>query len=146
MNSGQLIREYREYREKEKMTQESLAAYLGIHPSELEKYENGSWEDLKVSTLRTLCEILKIPPHYFVFPDYFKKETTPSSHPDVLNGIKELYGDEVLDLITVFYSLESTSYKAKVIDYVKDLVSLEYYHYQYHKKHRRQAHTEKVKL
>ena len=66
MNSGHVIRHFRK---KHGMTQDQLAEKLGVKKSAVQKYENGMIQNLKLRTVRDLCNLFQVPAWYFVFPD-----------------------------------------------------------------------------
>lgn len=49
------------------MTQEELSIKLGVTKHSVQKYENGAIVNLKVHTIRTLCELFEVPPMFFVY-------------------------------------------------------------------------------
>ena len=54
---------------KKGYTQNELADMLGVKLSTLQKYESGAILNIKLVTLKKLCEIFYIPPIMLVFPD-----------------------------------------------------------------------------
>lgn len=66
MNTGDVIKMLRK---KSGMTQDDLARKLGVTKSSVQKYENGLVQNLKLQTIRDLCNIFHAPPWYFIFPE-----------------------------------------------------------------------------
>lgn len=57
------------FRKNFNMTQEELANKLQVNVSSVQKYESGAVQNLKIETIRLLCEIFKVAPWVFIFPD-----------------------------------------------------------------------------
>lgn len=88
MNTGKIIKKLRQ---DAGLTQDELSAILNVNKSSIQKYESGAVSNLKMETIRTLCETFKVPPWVFVFPEYltdydhlpkfkFKNNLTDSIH------------------------------------------------------------------
>lgn len=73
MHTGQVIKFLRE---DAGMTQTELGKILGVNKSTIQKYENGMVQNLKIKTIRTLCETFVVPSWYFIYPEKssFEKE------------------------------------------------------------------------
>ena len=107
LETGNIIRELRI---KNGHTQNELADKLNISLSTMQKYESGNIVNLKLETLRELCNIFYVPPITFVFPNV--EEHTKS---DILRwGLRQFGG------------LNETGC-CKVIEYTKDLLKIEEY-------------------
>ena len=65
MTTGEIIKNLRI---KNGYTQTELAGMLGLTLSTMQKYENGAIQNLKLNTLRELCNIFSVPPITLVFP------------------------------------------------------------------------------
>lgn len=57
------------FRKNFNMTQEELANKLQVNVSSVQKYESGAVQNLKIETIRLLCEIFTVAPWVFIFPD-----------------------------------------------------------------------------
>lgn len=56
-------------RTENKLTQTELAEALGLKLSAIQKYESGAIQNIKLDTLRKLCEMFSVSPYVFVFPE-----------------------------------------------------------------------------
>lgn len=79
METGEVIKFLRK---KFNLTQDELAIKLRVNKSSVQKYESGAVNNLKMETIRELCELFNIPPWILIFPNYIKSEET------ILNAIK----------------------------------------------------------
>lgn len=71
MHTGKVIKKLRQ---EEDLTQDELSAILGVNKSSIQKYESGAVPNLKMDTIRKLCELFKVPPWVFIFPEYLTNE------------------------------------------------------------------------
>lgn len=67
MNAGKVIKKLRQ---DENLTQDALSIILGVNKSSIQKYESGAVSNLKMETIRTLCETFRVPPWVFIFPEH----------------------------------------------------------------------------
>ena len=94
------------------MTQDELAAILGINKSSVQKYESGAVSNLKRDTIRTLCMHFKMPPWVFIFPEYLGSED------DLL---KMEYENHMFENVEFIFILNGKG-KEKVLEYAQDLI------------------------
>lgn len=88
---------------------------LGVKKSSIQKYESGAVNNLKMKTLRDLCEYFKVPSWIFVFPDRLPRE-------DFVDYFFE-FSDENLSLnLSYLYRLNHGG-RSKVMIYARDLIS-----------------------
>lgn len=73
MNSGDIIKNRRIELD---LTQEELGAKIGVQKSAIAKYESGSIENLKRSTILKLSEVLNLTPTQIMGFEEDKEETT----------------------------------------------------------------------
>ena len=66
MESGEIIKFLRR---RAGLTQEQFASVLGLTKASVQKYEAGAVPNLKLQTLRTLCEEFNLSPFVLVFPE-----------------------------------------------------------------------------
>lgn len=107
LQTGDIIRKLRM---ENKYTQNELSIMLGLQLSTLQKYESGQIVNLKLETLRELCEIFEVPPIVFVFPNITEKDK---------RGLLRWYLKE--------YSDFNEKGAAKVIAYAEDLLKISDY-------------------
>ena len=110
METGEVIKYLRK---NFNMTQEELATKLRVNISSVQKYESGAVNNLKMETIRDLCELFGIPPWILIFPNYIQSERT------ILNSIKYNYARMLLIL--------NDDGIAKVVDYVNDICEIDKY-------------------
>lgn len=96
-------------------TQEELGKRLGVGKAAIQKYESGQVQNLKSSTIKTLCELFNAKPFDFIFDDFVYDK------PEV--QIINLKTDELISIVT---KLNGTA-KQKVIDYAADLLEIPKY-------------------
>ena len=95
------------------MTQDELAIKLRVNKSSVQKYESGAVQNLKLETIRELCDLFEVPPWVLIFPNYVTSEKM------ILNSIK--YNN--IRVITAFNDAGIN----KINEYVSDLSMIEKY-------------------
>lgn len=121
MKTGEMIKEIRKIR---KITQNELADKIGVKLSALQKYESGAIENIKIGTLRKLCDSLNVIPFFLIYPDQCKM-LLPDLHTykkDV-NSIKILQNNKFDKAI---FKLNPYGVN-KVIEYACDLSEINRY-------------------
>lgn len=114
MNTGDVIKMLRK---NSGMTQDELARRLGVNKSSVQKYENGSVQNIKLRTIRELCNIFHAPPWYFIFPERSKLENEESV---------ELLKRQAMLTITIFSQLSQAG-KQRLLLYMEDIIEIERY-------------------
>lgn len=109
MNAGKVIKKLRQ---DDNLTQNELSKLLGVNKSSIQKYESGAVSNLKMDTIRNLCEIFKVPPWVFIFPEHLE------SYNDLP---KFKYKNDINDNIGIVKMLNEEGIK-KLIEYARDLV------------------------
>lgn len=128
MHTGTKIKQLR----KEKgWTQEELGEMLGVKKAAIQKYEKGEIVNLKLATIKKLCEIFDIPPGRLIFPEAEELDKKLNSRElsfevKVIEDIEAMYGMEALEMICSFTKLNDKG-KTKALDMMDDLSSLEKY-------------------
>lgn len=105
MNAGKVIKKLRL---EHNMTQSDFAKVLGVNKSSVQKYESGAVSNLKMSTIRTICEKFNTSPYGLVFP-----EKVPDFEDQKKIHILECENNFLLKLNTEGFK--------KVLEYAKDL-------------------------
>ena len=111
MQTGEVMKIFRK---KFSMTQEELATKLRVNVSSVQKYESGAVQNLKIETIRLLCETFEVAPWVFIFPDEIHNEET------ILRS--QLLSSEYLMIREV-----NTEGMKKVIEYFRDIHSIDKY-------------------
>lgn len=112
MTVGERIKTYRLNRG---WTQEELGKQLGVGKAAIQKYESGQVQNLKSTTIKTLCEIFNARPFDFIFDDFAEDK------PEII--IHNSAYDELMKLLP---KLNSAAYR-KLIDYGSDLYEIPKY-------------------
>lgn len=110
METGEVIKFLRKFFN---MTQDELAKKLRVNKSSVQKYESGAVQNLKVETIRELCDLFEAPPWLFIFPNHIESEET------ILIAIK--YND--IRIITAFNDAGIN----KINEYISDMAKIEEY-------------------
>lgn len=109
MHTGQVIKILRQHKG---LTQDELSRILKVNKSSIQKYESGAVHNLKMNTIRELCNFFDIPPWVFIFPEAIQ------------NG-EELLKYQMYQIVNgnVNFSLSlNPEGVRKVLDYAKDLI------------------------
>lgn len=113
MKVGERIKSYRL---EKGWTQEELGKHLGVGKAAIQKYESGQVQNLKSSTIKTLCELFDARPFDFIFDDSFFEE-----RPEI-----EIINTKKTNLLKVFTTLNAAG-QQKIIDYAADLSEISKY-------------------
>ena len=108
------------------MTQEELSKKLGVTKHSVQKYENGSIVNLKADTIRTLCDLFKVPPAFFIY----EYEELTEAYLDTFFAeqfYEKLTGDSYYRTTIVKISSLNTEGLNRVNDYIGDLLKINEY-------------------
>lgn len=105
VQAGEIIKNLRQMNN---LTQDEFAEVLGVKKSSIQKYESGAVSNLKMQTIRTICEEFKISPYVLVFPEKMNDMETALRFHIGENDSKHLV------------NLNGEGIR-KVLDYAKDL-------------------------
>jgi transcriptional regulator with XRE-family HTH domain len=112
MTVGERIKQHRL---EKGWTQEELGKHLGVGKAAIQKYESGQVQNLKSSTIKTLCELFDARPFDFIFDDLDYEEK-----PEVqIVNVKT-------NLLKIFTTLNAAG-QQKIIDYAADLSEISKY-------------------
>lgn len=105
----------RELRQKHGLSQEQLGEILGVKKSTIQKYENGGIQNVKLKTIKKLCEYFCVPPLFFIFG---RIDIGENKHFDAI--LKAQYGEK---LFNTFLILKNLNYEGlqKIADYASDI-------------------------
>lgn len=128
MHNGTKIKELRK---KRHMTQEELGELLGVKKAAIQKYEKGEIINLKVATIRRLCEIFHVHASELIFPDAGDLDEMYNADKlqfevKVIESIEKLYGTRAVEIMSTFTTLNDIG-QTKVIDFTYDLSLLPKY-------------------
>lgn len=76
MHGGQVIRQLRKAKG---LTQEELGLMLGVQKAAIQKYESGQIVNLKLKTIKKLCEIFNVDPVKFIYGEGDTNQTIQTS-------------------------------------------------------------------
>lgn len=121
----------KELRKLNKMTQEELGELLGVKKAAIQKYEKGEIINLKLHTIKKLCEVFHETPAAFIFPEaerYDQQYNSKQLHFEVkaLETIEDIFGPETISMIDCFTKLNDEG-KCRAIDIIEDLAMLDKY-------------------
>lgn len=112
MTVGERIKQHRL---EKGWTQEELGKHLGVGKAAIQKYESGQVQNLKSSTIKTLCEVFNARPFDFIFDDLDYEEK-----PEIqIVNVKT-------NLLKIFTILNAAG-QQKIIDYAVDLSEISKY-------------------
>lgn len=113
MHTGDIIKALRE---QANMTQAELGKQLGVNKSTIQKYENGMVQNLKIKTLRKLCEIFVVPPWQFIYPEY-----SSIRDEQIVMKIRQTL------LLAKIYQQLTKEGQTRVYHYLRDLSEIQHY-------------------
>jgi len=104
-------------------TQEELGKKLGVKKAAIQKYEKGTVENLKRSTIKLLADALDTTPSYLMGWEEFDERfdsSELSKEVKLIEDIQKLYGKGAVELLNNYLELNETG-KEKACEYVSDL-------------------------
>ena len=113
VHTGDIIKALRE---QANMTQAELGKQLGVNKSTVQKYENGMVQNLKIKTLRKLCEIFVVPPWQFIYPEH-----SSISDEQIVMKIRQTL------LLAKIYQQLTKEGQTRVYHYLRDLSEIQHY-------------------
>lgn len=113
MHTGDIIKILRE---QAGMTQAELGKQLGVGKSTVQKYENGMVQNLKIKTLRRLCEIFVVPPWQFIYPEF-----SSMKEEQIVMKIRQTL------LLAKIYQQLSKEGQNRVYHYLRDISEIQHY-------------------
>ena len=115
-NPGERIKELRKIAN---LSQEELGRRVGLQRAAINKYERGSVTNIPLTVIEKLAQVLDVSPTYIVGWD----DNSPnplSTEVKILQGVKQFYGDDVIDLMESYTELSPMG-KRRVQAYVEDM-------------------------
>ena len=104
------------------MSQEELGNRVGVQRAAINKYEKGSVTNIPISTIEKIAVVFDVSPTYLVGWDNI--EVNPlSAEVKVLQGVKQFYGGDVIEIIEQYVHLNSIG-KKRVLQYLDDVSRL----------------------
>lgn len=109
VNTGKVIKILRK---EKKLTQDQLSEVLNVKKSSIQKYESGAVNNLKMETIKKLCQYFNVPAWMFIFPENITNEQTIIDFTNLSPGAYNISYLEDLN----------AEGKTKVMEYVRDLI------------------------
>ena len=109
----------KELRKIANLSQEELGRRVGLQRAAINKYERGMVTNIPLAVIEKLAQVLDVSPTYIVGWD----DTSPnplSTEVKILQGVKQFYGDDVIDLMESYTELSPMG-KRRVQAYVEDM-------------------------
>ena len=97
MTMGEYIKQLRTERE---WSQDELGKKVGVNRAAVQKWEKGSVENIKRTTIKKLSHVFGVSPCDLMKWDEEPEQTDP------INLIKEKYGSDTYELIELFFKVE----------------------------------------
>ena len=118
MTMGERIKEFRE---KAGLTQEQLGEKIGVQKSAIRKYEKGSVENIKRSSIKTMAQLFGVTPSYLMWGDERDSDTpspqSPASDRDrvaaIFSSLTEENQKRLLDFARVLLKAQGTEDEGK---------------------------------
>lgn len=101
------------------MSQEELGKLVGVQRAAINKYEKGTVENIPIKTIEKMAVIFDVSPTYIVGWDE-PGGNQLAAEIKVLQGIKQFYGNDCVDLIESYVNLNTTG-KQRVHQMIDDL-------------------------
>lgn len=112
----------RKLRQEKGLTQGELAKLLGVTKAAVQKYENGTINNLKRETIQKLCEIFECIPVLFIYDELPPNPTITN----YFDAVKRNLEPESLEILKNYMTLTDLG-KEKVAQYIKDISRIEEY-------------------
>lgn len=119
VSPGTRIKELRQLAE---MSQEELGRRLGLKRAAINKYENGTIENIPIKNIEKIASIFDVSPTYIV--GWNGDESNPlSAEVKIIQGVKRFFGSEAVELLESYTQLNSKG-KKRVHQYMNDMFAL----------------------
>ena len=116
INPGSRIRELRVIAD---MSQEELGRRVGVQRAAIQKYEKGTVENIPIRTIEKMANVFNVSPTYIVGWDNIVASPL-AAEVRVLQGVKRFYGNDSVDLLEIFSTLNRSGRK-KILSYADDI-------------------------
>lgn len=114
-------------RESHGMTQEELGEKIGVQKSAIRKYEKGSVENIKRSSIKIMADLFGVSPCYLMAWDEDEQKIEElSEEVKMIEKIQRQYGKTAIELLSSFVQLNENGQK-KAVDQLQDLLDVPKY-------------------
>lgn len=100
------------------MSQEELGNRVGVQRAAINKYEKGSVTNIPIATIEKMATVFDVSPTYIV--GWGEGGNPLAMEVKVLQGVKQFYGGDCVDLIEDYISLTPQG-KKRVHQYVQEI-------------------------
>lgn len=104
------------------MSQEELGRRVGVQRAAINKYEKGSVTNIPIATIEKIAKVFDVSPTFIVGWDDTKSNPL-AAEVRVIQGVKNIYGDDVVNLIEYYIELKSEG-KERVNQHLCDMWKL----------------------
>lgn len=114
-------------RESHGMTQEELGEKIGVQKSAIRKYEKGSVENIKRSSIKIMADLFGVPPSYLMaWDEDEEKIKSISEEVRLIEKVERQYGKNTVELLAAFVQLNEDGQK-KAVSQLQDLLDVPKY-------------------
>ena len=103
------------------MSQEELGRRVGVQRAAINKYEKGSVTNIPLATIEKIADVFDVSPTYIV--GWGDSGNPLAMEVKVLQGVKQFYGSDCVDLIEDYISLNQQG-KKRVHQYIEEIMSV----------------------
>ena len=101
------------------LSQEELGRRVGVQRAAINKYEKGTVTNIPIKSIENIATVFDVSPTYIVGWGGVD-ESRISKEVKVIQGIKLFYGDDAVDLLEIYLSMDSTGRK-RLYQYACDM-------------------------
>lgn len=104
------------------LSQEELGRRVGVQRAAINKYEKGTVTNIPIHTIEKIATVFDVSPTYIVGWNG-NNENPLSSETKVIQGVKQFFGADAVDLLEIYSTLDSTGRK-RIYQYAQDMSHL----------------------
>lgn len=112
----------KELRQLAGLSQEELGRKVGVQRAAINKYEKGTVTNIPINTIEQMARIFDVSPSYILGWNG-EKENPLALEVKILQGVKQFYGNEAVELLEDFIQLNARG-KKRVQEYAADMRKL----------------------
>lgn len=101
------------------LSQEELGKRVGVQRAAINKYEKGTVTNIPIQTIEKIAAVFDVSPTFIVGWNG-DKENPLSAEVRVIKGIKHFYGNDAVDLIEIYSTIDGEGRK-RLIQYAYDV-------------------------
>ena len=104
------------------LSQEELGRRVGVQRAAINKYEKGTVTNIPIHTIEKIATVFDVSPTFIVGWNG-NNENPLSSETKVIQGVKQFFGEDAVDLLEIYSTLDSTGRK-RIYQYAQDMSHL----------------------